>query len=132
MIIIIIITIVNILIIDILPISGQNRHSSTEHDQYKVAGGSSTCYRGIVPQRSHPQGKFNLLTGFNLWFAFTLKGSSSYGLPAPVAVDYSQGNLPTAFVNPNCQGSQTFPQSKHRKFVVNLILVEHAVKMTDN
>ena len=50
------------------------------------------------------------------------KGSSSYGLPAPVAVDYSQGNLPAAFVNSNYQGSQTFPQSKHRKFVVNLIL----------
>ena len=56
-IIMIIIIIVNILIIGILPISGQNRHPSTEHDQYKVAGGSSTCYRGIVPQRSHPQGK---------------------------------------------------------------------------
>ena len=60
---IIIIIIVNILIIDILPISGQNRHSSTEHDQYKVAGGSSTCYRGIVPQRSHPQGKMGEVTG---------------------------------------------------------------------
>ena len=60
---IIIIKIVNILIIDILPISGQNRHSSTEHDQYKVAGGSSTCYRGIVPQRSHPQGKMGEVTG---------------------------------------------------------------------
>ena len=60
---IIIIIIVNILIIDILPISGQNRHSSTEHDQYKVAGGSSTCYRRIVPQRSHPQGKMGQVTG---------------------------------------------------------------------
>ena len=60
---IIIIKIVNILIIDILPISGQNRHSSTEHDQYKVAGGSSTCYRRIVPQRSHPQGKMGEVTG---------------------------------------------------------------------
>ena len=63
MIIIIIIILVNILIIDILPISGQNRHSSTEHDQYKVAGGSSTCYRRIVPQRSHPQGKMGEVTG---------------------------------------------------------------------
>ena len=59
----IIIIIVNILIIGILPISGQNRHPSTEHDQYKVAGGSSTCYRGIVPQRSHPQGKMGEVTG---------------------------------------------------------------------
>ena len=61
--IIIIIILVNILIIDILPISGQNQHSSTEHDQYKVAGGSSTCYRRIVPQRSHPQGKMGEVTG---------------------------------------------------------------------
>ena len=68
----------------------------------------------------------------NFWFTFTLKGSLSFDSPAPVAVDYSQGNLPAAFVNPNCQGSQTFPQSKHRKCVVNLILVEHAVEMTDN
>ena len=59
----IIIILVNILIIGILPISGQNRHPSTEHDQYKVAGGSSTCYRGIVPQRSHPQGKMGEVTG---------------------------------------------------------------------
>ena len=62
-IIMIIIMIVNILIIGILPISGQNQHPSTEHDQYKVAGGSSTCYRGIVPQRSHPQGKMGEVTG---------------------------------------------------------------------
>ena len=46
--------------------------------------------------------------GFNLWFAFTLKGSSRYGLPAPaVAVDYSQGNLGAPLVNPNFKGSQT-------------------------
>ena len=70
--------------------------------------------------------------GLNFWFTFTLKGSLSSDSPAPVAVDYSQGNLPAAFVNPNCQGSQTFPQSKHRKCVVNLILVEHTVEMTDN
>ena len=70
--------------------------------------------------------------GLNFWFTFTLKGSLSSDSPAPVAVDYSQRNLPAAFVNPNCQGSQTFPQSKHRKCVVNLILVEHVVKMTDN
>ena len=70
--------------------------------------------------------------GLNFWFTFTLKGSLSFDSPAPVAVDYSQGNLPTAFVNLNCQGSQTFPQSKHRTCVVNLILIEHAVKMTDN
>ena len=57
------IIIVNILIIGILSISGQNRHPSTEHDQYKVAGGSSTCYRGIVQQRSHPQGKMGKVTG---------------------------------------------------------------------
>ena len=62
-IIIIIIIIVNILIIGILPISGQNRHPSTEHDQYKVAWGSSTCYRGIFPQRSHPQGKIGEVNG---------------------------------------------------------------------
>ena len=60
---IIIIIIVNILIIGILPISGQNRHPSTEHDQYKVAEGSSTCYTGIVPQRSHPQGKMGEVAG---------------------------------------------------------------------
>ena len=66
--------------------------------------------------------------GLNFW----LKGSLSFDSSAPVAVDYSQGKLPTAFVNPNCQGSQTFPQSKHRKCVVNLILVEHTVEMTDN
>ena len=41
----------------------QNRHPSTEHDQYKVAGGSLTCYRGIVQQRSHPQGKMGKVTG---------------------------------------------------------------------
>ena len=70
--------------------------------------------------------------GLNFWFTFTLKGSLSFDSPAPVAVDYSQGNLPTAFINPNCQGSQTFPQSKHRKCVVNLILVEHTGEMTDN
>ena len=63
MMIIIIIIIVNILIIGILPISGQNRHPSTEHDQYKVAEGSSTCYTGIVPQRSHPQGKMGEVAG---------------------------------------------------------------------
>ena len=61
--IIIIIIMVNILIIGILPISGQNRHPSTEHDQYKVAWGSSTCYRGIFPQRSHPQGKIGEVNG---------------------------------------------------------------------
>ena len=60
---IIIIIIVNILIIGILPISGQNRHPSTEHDQYKVAWGSSTCYREIFPQRSHPQGKIGEVNG---------------------------------------------------------------------
>ena len=60
---IIIIIIVNILIIGILPISGQNQHPSTEHDQYKVAWGSSTCYRGIFPQRSHPQGKIGQVNG---------------------------------------------------------------------
>ena len=53
-----------------------------------------------------------------LFYAFTLKGSSSYGLPAPVAVDYCQGNHPAAFLNPNNQGSQTFPQSEYRKFVI--------------
>ena len=62
-IIMIIIIIVNILIIGILPISGQNQHPSTEHDQYKVAWGSSTCYRGIFPQRSHPQGKIGQVNG---------------------------------------------------------------------
>ena len=41
----------------------QNRHPSTEHDQYKVAESSSTCYRGIVQQRSHPQGKMGKVTG---------------------------------------------------------------------
>ena len=71
------------------------------------------------------------VSSFFFGFTFTLKGSLIFDPPTPVTVDYSQGNLPTAFVNPNCQGSQTFPQSKHRKFVVNLILVEHAVKMTD-
>ena len=60
--------------------------------------------------------------GLNFWFTFTLKGSLSSDSPAPVAVDYSQGNLPAAFVNSNYQGSQTFPQSKLRKFVVNFIL----------
>ena len=35
------------------------------------------------------------------------KGSSSYGLPAPVAVDYSQGNLHAPLVNLNFEGSQT-------------------------
>ena len=43
--------------------TGQNRYPSTEHDQYKVAGGSSTCYRGIVQQTSHPQGKMGEVTG---------------------------------------------------------------------
>ena len=38
---------------------------------------------------------------------FTLKGSSCYGLPAPVAVDYSQGNLGAPLVNLNFEGSQT-------------------------
>ena len=60
---IIIIIIVNILIIGILSISGQNRQLSTGHDQYKVAGGSSTCYTGLVQQRSHPQGKMGNITG---------------------------------------------------------------------
>ena len=32
----------------ILSISGQNRHLSTEHNQYQFAGSSSTRYRGIV------------------------------------------------------------------------------------
>ena len=41
----------------------QNRHPSTEHDQYKVAGSSSTCYTGIVQQTSHPQGKMGKVTG---------------------------------------------------------------------
>ena len=79
-IIIIIIIIVNILIIGILPISGQNRHSnSTEHDQYKVAGGSSTCYRRIVPQRSHPQGKMGEVTGkFTKQWAWYCLAFSSY------------------------------------------------------
>ena len=45
--------------VGILSISGQNRHLSTEHDQYKVSGGSSTCYTGLVQQRSHPQGKMH-------------------------------------------------------------------------
>ena len=43
--------------------TGQNRHLSTEHDQYKVAGSSSTCYTGIDQQRSHPQGKKGKVTG---------------------------------------------------------------------
>ena len=77
--IIIIIILVNILIIDILPISGQNQHSSTEHDQYKVAGGSSTCYRRIVPQRSHPQGKMGEVTGkFTKQWAWYCLAFSSY------------------------------------------------------
>ena len=41
----------------ILSISGQNRHPSTEHDQNSFAGASSTYYRGLVYQRSHPHGK---------------------------------------------------------------------------
>ena len=41
----------------------QNRHLSTEHDQHKIAGGSSTCYTGIVQQTSHPQGKMGKVTG---------------------------------------------------------------------
>ena len=45
-------------------------------------------------------------SGFNLWFAFTLKGSSSYGLPAPVAVDYSPGNLCAPSVNLNFQAKE--------------------------
>ena len=35
------------------------------------------------------------------------KVSSSYSLPAPVAVDYSQGNLHATLVNLNFEGSQT-------------------------
>ena len=42
-----------------------------------------------------------------LWFVFTLKGSSCYGLLAPVAVDYSQGNLDAPLLNLNFKGSQT-------------------------
>ena len=49
--------------VGILSISGQNRHLSTEHDQYKVSGGSSTSYTGLVQQRSHPQGKMGKVTG---------------------------------------------------------------------
>ena len=49
--------------VGILSISGQNRHLSTEHDQNQFAGGSSTCYTGIVQQRSHPQGKMGKVTG---------------------------------------------------------------------
>ncbi|XP_066015672.1 uncharacterized protein [Pocillopora verrucosa] len=136
---------------------GQNRHLSTEHDQYKVSGGSSTCYTGLVQQRSHPQGSSsyglpapvavdysqgnlhaplvnlnfegqkrhpstehdqNSFAGASSTYYRGLvhqrghpHGSLSFDSPAPVAVDYSQGNLPAAFVNPNCQGSQTFPQN---------------------
>ena len=49
--------------VGILSISGQNRHLSTEHDQNQFAGGSSTCYTGIVEQRSHLQGKMGKVTG---------------------------------------------------------------------
>ena len=45
--------------------------------------------------------------GLNFWFTFTLKGSLSFDSPAPVAVDYSQGNLRAPFVNLNFKGSQT-------------------------
>ena len=49
--------------VGILSISDQNRHPSAAHDQYKVAGGSSTCYTGLVQQRSHPHGKMGKVTG---------------------------------------------------------------------
>ncbi|XP_022806889.1 uncharacterized protein LOC111343950 [Stylophora pistillata] len=74
-----------------------NRHPSSEHSQNPYAEASSMYYGGFVNQECHPQ------------------GSSSYGLPAPVAVDYSQGNHPAAFLNPNNQGSQTLPQSQNRQ-----------------
>ena len=45
---------------------------------------------------------------FNLWFTFTLKGTSSYGLPVPVAVDYSLENLCAPLANLNFEGSQIF------------------------
>ena len=38
---------------------------------------------------------------------FALKGPSSYGLPAPAAADYNQGNLGAPLVNLNFEGSQT-------------------------
>ncbi|XP_022777635.1 uncharacterized protein LOC111319070 isoform X2 [Stylophora pistillata] len=76
---------------------GHNRHSSPKHGQNPYAGASSRYYGGFRHQECYPQ------------------GSSSYGLPAPVAVDYCQGNHPAAFLNPNNQGSQTFPQSQNRK-----------------
>ena len=58
----------------------QNRHPSTEHDQYKVAGGSSTCYRGIVRQTSQPQGRMGKVTGsfFTKQWAWYCLAFSSY------------------------------------------------------
>ena len=66
--------------VGILSISGQNRHLSTEHDQYKVSGGSSTCYTGLVQQRSHPQGKIGKVTGksFTKQWAWYCLAFSSY------------------------------------------------------
>ena len=49
--------------VGILSLSGQNRHPSTEHDQNQFSGGSSTCYREIVQQTNHPQGKMGEVTG---------------------------------------------------------------------
>ncbi|XP_022777633.1 uncharacterized protein LOC111319069 [Stylophora pistillata] len=46
------------------------------------------------------------------------QGSSSSSSPAPVAVDHTQGSLSEAFVNQNYHGSQNYPQSEYRKFLI--------------
>ena len=73
-----------------------------------------TCYRSGYGDCATHQGISTISISqsnsvLNLWFTFILKGSSSYGLPAPVAADYSQGNLCAPSVNLNFQqGNQTY------------------------